>query len=232
MKERKEGLVSVVIPCYNAAQFIEDCLDGLKCQKHDKIEVIIVNDASTDNTLDVVEKWLENSNPHFQTIICNLPVNTGFAGALTVGYFMSSGEYIAVNDADDISHPLRLDKQVNFLLENPDYDLIGANYKVFYNADSIEDGQKSNWLQYGDSIQECYAAGGHCVCHGTILFRGKVFDMIGGPTRRINGAEDYEFIVKFLNAKLKIDNLTDVLYYYRNHDQQRSKTFYGGENSD
>ena len=85
MKERKEGLVSVVIPCYNAAQFIEDCLDGLKCQKHDKIEVIIVNDASTDNTLDVVEKWLENSNPHFQTIICNLPVNTGFAGALTVG---------------------------------------------------------------------------------------------------------------------------------------------------
>lgn len=100
---------------------------------------------------------VENSNPHFQTIICNLPVNTGFAGALTVGYFMSSGEYIAVNDADDISHPLRLDKQVNFLLENPDYDLIGANYKVFYNADSIEDGQKSNWLQYGDSIQECYA---------------------------------------------------------------------------
>lgn len=68
MKERKEGLVSVVIPCYNAAQFIEDCLDGLKCQKHDKIEVIIVNDASTDNTLDVVEKWWKIQIPTFKLL--------------------------------------------------------------------------------------------------------------------------------------------------------------------
>lgn len=50
MKERQEGLVSVVIPCYNAAPFIVDCLDGLKSQKYKKMEVILVNDASTDNT--------------------------------------------------------------------------------------------------------------------------------------------------------------------------------------
>ncbi|MGN7479329.1 glycosyltransferase family 2 protein [Solibacillus silvestris] len=232
MKERKEGLVSVVIPCYNAAPFIEDCLDGLKSQTYEKTEVILINDASTDHTQKIAEKWIKNSKAPFQTILCNLPVNAGFAGALTVGYFMSSGEYIAVNDADDISHPQRFEKQVDFLLKNPDYDLIGSNYQVFYDPKLKEGGQKSNWLKYGDSIRKCYGEGGHCVSHGTILFRGKVFDMFGGPTRRIDGAEDYEFIVKFLNAKLKIENLKDVLYYYRDHDQQRSKTFYGGEKSE
>ena len=231
MKNREQGLVSVVIPCYNAAPFIEDCLNGLLSQTYKKIEVILVNDASTDHTQKVVEQWIKKSKPQFPISVCNLPINTGFAGAITIGYFMSSGEYIAVNDADDISHPLRFEKQVDFLLKNPDYDLVGSNYQVFTDVNKKESGQKANWLGYGDSIRQIYGKGGHCVCHGTILFRGKVFDMLGGPTRRIHGAEDYEFIVKFLNAKLKIENLKEVLYYYRSHAKQRSKTFYGGSNN-
>jgi glycosyltransferase involved in cell wall biosynthesis len=228
MKEREEGLVSIVIPCYNAAPYIEDCLNGLLSQTYKKMEVILVNDASTDNTQKIVEQWRENSKPTFPTILCNLPVNSGFAGALTIGYFMSSGEYIAVNDADDISHPLRLEKQVNFLVKNPDYHLIGTNYRVFNDVQEKESGKLANWLGYGEEIRKIYANGKHCISHGTILFRGEKFDLLGGPTRRIHGAEDYEFIVKFLNANLKIENLKEVLYYYRNHDQQRSKNFYGG----
>ncbi|RKJ42362.1 glycosyltransferase family 2 protein, partial [Butyricicoccus sp. 1XD8-22] len=63
MKERVKGLVSVVIPCYNASLFIEDCLNGLLSQIYKNIEVIIVNDASTDNTMTVVEQWKKKSNP-------------------------------------------------------------------------------------------------------------------------------------------------------------------------
>ncbi|MDN4493191.1 glycosyltransferase family 2 protein [Ureibacillus aquaedulcis] len=226
MKKREEGLVSFVIPCYNASLYIEDCLNGLLSQTYKNIEVILVNDASTDNTLEIVEQWIENTKPPFPTIVCNLPVNTGFAGALTTGYFMSSGEYIALNDADDISHPARVEKQVEFLLENPEYSLVGTNYKAFSDGKK-EDGKEADWLYYGDSIRKIYGLGKHCVCHGTILFRGKYFDLFGGPTRRIKGAEDYEFIVKFLNANLKIENLKEVLYYYRLHDKQRSKEFYG-----
>jgi len=230
MKIREEGLVSVVIPCYNAALFIEECLNGLLFQTYKNIEVILVNDASTDHTMEIVEQWIKKSNPPFPLILCNLPVNMGFAGALTAGYFMSSGEYIAVNDADDISDPSRFEKQVEFLLENPDYDLVGTNYRAFNNG-SKEKGKEADWLHYGEAIRKVYAAGKHCVCHGTILFHGRVFDVLGGPTRRITGAEDYEFIVKFLNANLKIDNLREVLYYYRLHDKQRSKEFYGSDKS-
>ncbi|MCM3388596.1 glycosyltransferase [Ureibacillus chungkukjangi] len=229
MKKRKEGLISVVVPIYNASIYIEECLNGLLSQTYKNIEVILVNDASTDNTKSVVEKWIKTSNPSFPIIICNLPVNTGFAGALTIGYFMSSGEYIAVNDADDISHPSRFEKQIDFMLKNPDYDLIGTNYQLI-SENKEDNGKEASWLHYGyDSIRKVYAAGKHCICHGTILFRGKIFDIVGGPTRRITGAEDYEFIVKFLNANLKIDNLKEALYFYRTHDKQRSKQFYGSE---
>ncbi|KGR75754.1 glycosyltransferase family 2 protein [Ureibacillus sinduriensis] len=226
MKKREEGLVSFVIPCYNASLYIEDCLNGLLSQTYKNLEVILVNDGSTDNTEQIIEQWIENSDPPFPVILCNLPVNTGFAGALTTGYFMSSGEYIALNDADDISHPSRVEKQVEFLLNNPEYSLVGTNYRSFSDGDK-ESGKEANWLHYGEEIRKIYALGKHCVCHGTILFHGKCFDLLGGPTRRIKGAEDYEFIVKFLNAKLKIENLKDVLYYYRLHDKQRSKMFYG-----
>ena len=228
MKQREKGLVSVVIPCYNASNFIEECLNGLLSQTYKNIEVILVNDASTDNTVQVVEQWIKKSNPSFPIHICNLPINTGFSGAITTGYYMTSGEYIAVNDADDISHPSRFQKQIDFLAKNPDYELVGTNYRVI-SENKNDDGKVANWLHYGEAIKKVYAAGGHCVCHGTILFRGSAFDQLGGPTRRITGAEDYEFIVKFLNAKLKIDNLREVLYYYRYHEKQRSKEFYGSD---
>lgn len=226
MKSRTEGLISVVIPCYNSEAYIGDCLNGLLAQTYQNIEVILVNDASTDHTKEVIERWIEKSNPPFNIVICNLPINTGFAGAINVGYFMSSGEYIAVNDADDISHSTRFEKQVDFLIKNLDYDLIGTNY-IMFTDDNIENGKEAKWLHYGQDIKKIYAMGKHCVCHGTILFRGRVFDILGGPTRRIHGAEDYEFIVKFLNANLKIENLKEVLYFYRLHANQRSNLFYG-----
>ncbi|MBM7646388.1 glycosyltransferase involved in cell wall biosynthesis [Scopulibacillus daqui] len=164
-------------------------------------------------------------DPHFDIKLIDLPSNVGFSGSLNIGYFLSSGEFIAVHDGDDISHPERLERQIKFLKDNPDIDLVGTNYSYFPTGD-FSNQTKANWLKFGDDILKTYAHGGHCVCHGTILFRGKVFDQLGGPTRRVKGAEDYEFIVKFLNAQLKIDNLPEVLYYYRSHPNQRSRQFF------
>lgn len=97
--------------------------------------------------------WLEKSKLPFPIVLCDLPKNIGFAGALNVGYFMSSGEYIAVNDADDISHPSRFEKQVEFLEIHPEYDIIGTNYATFTNGD-IENAKVADWLQYGQDIKK------------------------------------------------------------------------------
>jgi hypothetical protein len=104
--------------------------------------------------------------------------------------------------------------------------LVGCSYAYFEDGVEPRQYKTANWLRYGDDIRKVYANGGHCVCHGTIMFRGAVFDRIGGLTRGVVGAEDYEFIVKFLNNRSRIDNIPEILYYYRTHELQRSLKYF------
>jgi L-malate glycosyltransferase len=226
--KRVQNLVSIVISCYNVSSYIGDCLDSIFGQTYKQKEVIIVDDHSTDGTYRVIEKWIKQKNPEFDITICQLPRNVGFAGALNTGYALSKGEYIAIHDADDISHPERIEKQVNFFKQNPDYDLVGTNYTSFIDG-NFDEKKTVRWIKYGEDISLSYKKGKHCVCHGTLLVRGTVIDKIGGLTRKINGAEDYEFIAKCLENGYKVENLREELYYYRLHDKQRSREFYKTE---
>lgn len=226
---RVPGLVSVVITNYNRAVFLKECLDSILKQSYTNWEIILIDDGSTDESVSIVRDWLKENQTHFPAqnsfVLHALPRNVGYAGAITTGYYLSKGEYIAVQDSDDLSLEHRFEKQVGYLQTNPGVGLIGTNYESFQ-SEQPDKRQIANWIKYGDDIHQVYSNGGHCVCHGTILFRGSVFDQIGGPTRRITGAEDYEFIAKCLNARIKIDNLPDVLYAYRIHSDQRSIQFY------
>lgn len=228
-EKRTEGLVSVVITNFNRAPYLRDCLDSILHQTYEKWEVILIDDASTDHSVEVAKEWLEQNERFFpadnQVVIHSLPRNVGFAGALSVGHYLCRGEFIAIQDSDDFSHILRLQRQVAYLHEHPDIDLVGSNYYAFA-SDNPEKKELATWIKYGDEIRKVYGSGGHCVCHGTCMFRGRLFDQIGGPTRRIDGAEDYEFIAKALNAKAGVNNLAEALYYYRIHPEQRSVQYY------
>lgn len=225
---RISELVSVVITNYNHAQYIEACLDSIKNQTYKNIEIIIIDDASTDNSVEVINKWIDNNKNSLakqDLVTCiSLPRNSGFAGAVSLGFFLARGEFIACQDSDDLSHPERIEMQVKFLKENPAILVSGTNYLSF--EDNYFNPQPAgNWLSYGAAnVKEVYSKGGHCVCFGTILFHGKLFDKFGGLTRRLTGAEDYEFITKLLS--FGVDNLQYLLYYYRHHSGQRSQKFY------
>jgi glycosyltransferase involved in cell wall biosynthesis len=225
---RISGLVSVVITNYNHAQYIVDCLDSITNQTYKNIEIIVVDDNSTDDSVEVINNWIANNKhslPGQNLMTCTLlPRNSGFAGAASLGFFQSKGEFIACQDSDDISHPERIERQVKFLKENTDIQVIGTNYATFED-NYLNSKPSESWLGYGvDNVKEIYSKGGHCICFGTILFQGKLFDKFGGLTRRLTGAEDYEFITKILSAG--VDNLPDILYYYRHHPEQRSHKFY------
>ncbi|MBP3963117.1 glycosyltransferase family 2 protein [Paenibacillus lignilyticus] len=229
--QRMPGLVSIVTTVYNKVPYLTDCLTSLLNQTYSNWELIIIDDASTDGSYEFVMNWLNNNEPLLREGkgICTLrlPRNIGYAGAVTAGMYLAKGEFIAIQDADDLSHPERLAKQVRYMKNNPQIDLLGTNYEVF------EDGQPERrmpvfWLKYGEQIGKVYAKGGHCICHGTALLRGKVFDEIGGHTRRIEGAEDYEFIAKVIKPGAKnVENMREVLYYYRKHQLQRSRNYFG-----
>ncbi|UED76414.1 glycosyltransferase family 2 protein [Brevibacillus sp. DP1.3A] len=228
-KQRIEGLVSVVITNFNRAAYIRECLNSILQQTYENWEMILIDDASTDQSVEVAREWLEQNERYFpednQVLIHALPRNVGFAGAINIGHYMSRGEFIANQDSDDFSHVLRLSRQVEYLKSHPQIDLVGTNYYAF-SSDHPEQKELATWIRYGDDIRKVYGSGGHCVCHGTCMFWGRLFDQVGGPTRRIDGAEDYEFIAKALNARAGVNNIEEALYYYRIHAEQRSAQYY------
>jgi glycosyltransferase involved in cell wall biosynthesis len=230
---RETGLVSIVITNYNKARYLTECLEGLLNQTYDNWEMILIDDCSTDDSVDVAKSWLEAvhregklSQDNAFTLI-SLPSNIGYAGAMTLGMYLAKGQYIAIQDSDDISHPNRLQRQVAYLEEHRQIELLGTNYAVFEEKQAGAQ-RKAGWLKYGDEICSVYAAGGHCVCHGTIMIRGELFDRKGGLTRRVTGAEDYDFIARCLASHSRnVENLREVLYFYRRHADQRSRQYFG-----
>jgi glycosyltransferase involved in cell wall biosynthesis len=226
--ERIPNLVSVVVPCYNVSRFIREGLNSLVRQTYSNMEIIIVNDGSSDGTVLTLRRWyasLKRSSVKKRIKFVSLPRNIGYAGAVTTGLFLAKGEFIAMQDADDLSHPQRLAKQVQFLRDRPDYGLVGTIYASFPHG-QFRNQSIPNWLKFGEEIKQTYESGGHCISHGTICFRGELFDRLGGPSRRYEGAEDYEFISKCIKSDVKLENLNEVLYYYRSHPSQRSRKYY------
>ncbi|MGL4911644.1 MAG: glycosyltransferase [Romboutsia sp.] len=222
--KRENDLVSVVVTNYNNENYIGACLDSILNQSYKNIEIILVNDASTDKSINVINEWINNNenkiNENFITVI-DLPRNVGFSGAVTVGLFASKGEFIAFHDGDDVSHEKRIEEQVKYLKDNNNLNAVGCDYMVF-SDENLEPVYRLNGITFGvDDIKDIYAKGGHCVCYGTLLFRGEVFDKVGGLSRNLNLVEDYEYITKLL--PFGIDNMTHKLYYYRDHVNQRSK---------
>ena len=102
-------LVSVLIPCYNAENTLATALNSLLSQTYSKIEIIVVDDASTDNSKAVIEKFVKQDS---RIIFIPLPENGGAYAARNAGLKLSKGQLITVHDADDWSHPQKIEKQV------------------------------------------------------------------------------------------------------------------------
>ncbi|AYA63004.1 glycosyltransferase [Alteromonas sp. RKMC-009] len=102
-------LVSVLIPCYNAENTLATALNSLLSQTYSKIEIIVVDDASTDNSKAVIEKFVKQDS---RIKFIPLPENGGAYAARNAGLKLSKGQLITVHDADDWSHPQKIEKQV------------------------------------------------------------------------------------------------------------------------
>ncbi len=220
-------LVSVVIPTHNRAQFLDDCLASVFAQTYRPLEVIVIDDYSTDDTAAVMDRWQKTAQEaaDLTLVYHRLSRNLGFARAVTIGYMLAQGELIANHDSDDISHPDRITQQVQFLQLNEDYSLVGTNYEVF--TDDYTQRRKSYLVRYDNNIVSCYRAGNHCVCFGSLVMRRQVVERLGGPAAFMQGAEDYEFVARAIVQGFNVQNLRTPLYFYREHGQQRSKEYYG-----
>ena len=108
-------LVSIIIPTYNTEKFIELTIQSVQNQTYHNWEMILVDDASTDKTVNIISEFAKADN---RIKLFQLPNNSGNGFARNVALEKATGKYIAYLDADDLWFPMKLEKQIQFLKEN------------------------------------------------------------------------------------------------------------------
>ncbi|AEF85216.1 glycosyltransferase [Treponema primitia ZAS-2] len=120
----KSPLVSVIIPCYNSAQYVKQSILSIINQSYKNIEIIITDDCSTDDSFSVIEGLASIDN---RIIVIKNSENLKLIKTLNNAIDIAKGKYIARMDADDISMPMRIEKQVSFMELHSDYAICGTN---------------------------------------------------------------------------------------------------------
>lgn len=214
--EDREPLVSVIMAAYNAEQYIEESIDSILGQTYKNIEIIICDDASTDRTLEIISKY--QNNPAI-TILHN---NTNLHQAASRNRCLSSskGEYIAIQDADDISEPTRIEYELAAMDSQTAF--IGCGCYMF------NDGGRCGEIVHKGHPGKISLLWNIPHVHASLVFDKKALDTVGGywvhdHTKR---GEDYDLIMRLYAAGYRGKNIPDVLYGYRvDIDTYKRRTF-------
>ena len=206
--------VSVIIPAYNAESYIGEALGSIMNQTWSDFECILINDCSTDQTAKVIRSWHDN-----RIILLHNEVNMGIAATYNKGLDYATGTYVARMDADDISLPERLRKQVEFLDANPDIGAVGSAIARF--CESSDLGVIS--LPICPKQVKVNMLSNQSIANPSSMFRTSILNNNNLRCREeYDIAEDYDFWSRF-NHYAEISNLPDVLLRYRVHAKQATQ---------
>lgn len=225
MGDRMKKMVSVVLPVYNGEKYLQEAVDSILQQTYCDFELIVINDGSTDNTLDIL---LEYQKKDSRVVIISRE-NRGLVDSLNEGIQISQGKYIARMDADDIAHPTRLEKQVKYMEENEDVYILGTNYSLIYEEGTSEEVMKAAQGTHKRSTapidkNDWFLSTNETMkfIHPTIMIRKSLFDAIG--LYRHYKLEDLELYFRTGSNGYRIDKLEEVLLDYRVRASSKSRT--------
>lgn len=208
-----QPIVSVVMSVHNGQDFLRDAIDSILRQTFSDIEILIVDDASTDATRDILASF---SDPRVRLFFSES--NRGLTRNLNHLIREARGVYIARMDHDDISLPHRLAQQVSFLDRNQEIGLVGASAELI---DAL--GRKLGVVSKPETHEEIVAHFVHsnCVIHPTAMIRRTVLDRVGLYDEGFRYAQDYDLWLRISEIS-RVHNLPDVLLRYRVHAGQIS----------
>ncbi len=209
---------SIIVPIYNRSHILAECLGNLTHQTLDNIELILVNDASTDNSLAVMEQC-KAQFPHLVRII-DSPQNLGPGGARNLGIEAASGEYIGFVDSDDLADVTMYEKLYQAAVSSG-YDVIDCGY---YRQDNdsalLHTSDNCVGLLTDQKRIELIVSGGYIFSK---LYRRALFEDKQLRFRKNVILEDADFIT-YLYATIKsIGSVKEILYFYRNEPDSASK---------
>ncbi len=173
---------------YNAENDLKESIESILSQTFSDFEFIIVNDGSTDQTKDIIEKYADQDP---RITILNQK-NTGLTKALNNGIEIAKGEYIARQDADDVSYPERFQKQLNLIQSNSSIVLVGGNCDDLY-----PNGYKGEWGAFTAKELQKIVYMRTPFAHSTVLMRTNICRDLKGYNESFKTSQDMEFWMRF-----------------------------------
>jgi len=208
----QKPLVSVLLPVYNCENYILEAVESILQQTYSHFELLIIDDCSTDAT---VEKIKTLTDQRIQLI--EKPKNSGITNSLNFGLTIAKGKYIARMDGDDISLPLRFEKQVAFLEANENVIVCATNYQILDTDILVKNPEENEFIKI-DLLSDS------CIAHPTVMLRKSILYTNNiFYQNEFEPAEDYDLWVRLLDYGL-LHNLQENLLFYRNHNNQVSFT--------
>lgn len=205
-----KGQISVIMSVYNCGEMVRTSIDSILAQTYTNWKMIICNDCSTDNTVEILNEYA-NKYPDKFLIIHNKK-NLRLAASLNHCLEYADGEYCARMDGDDFVAPDRFEKQVDFLQQHPDIQLVGTLMQTF-------DGNKrlGRIIPYQEFPDKFSLRFGPCFAHASIMTYTYVYSEIGGYTvsKRTVRSQDYDLWFKFFAKGYKGATIQEPLYFYR-----------------
>lgn len=214
----EQPLVSVVIPCYNHAGYVKESIESVLGQSYKNFELIVVNDGSTDNSLEVIEAL---SNQHGFRVISQS--NAGLTAAIDTGLKASSGKYFVSFDSDDIMLPDRLALQVQHMEASPGVGCCGANFE-YISADGRRVGGAPRRTKAIYKFRDVFENPHVWVGAGTSMYRSAAIDQAGGFDLDIS-IQDFQMELKVTYIGYDISFIEDVVSLYRRHDENMSSNY-------
>ena len=194
--------VSIIVPCYNQAQFLDEALQSVLDQTHSNWECIIVNDGSPDNTEEVAHEWLEK-DARFKYIYQK---NGGLSSARNAGIAMAKGEFILPLDADDRIGPNYLSLAIDVFQKDCDVKVVYCKAEKFGEEEGI-------WQLSTFSIFDLAL---HNMIFCSAIFKREDWKFAGGyDINMIYGLEDWEFWIAILKNGGNVKRIESVSFYYR-----------------
>ncbi len=208
-------MISVIMPCFNRIDFLDQAINSILNQTYNNFEFIIIDDCSNEQTIKLLKKYSDLDN---RVKLYLNKKNRGPTYSFNRGLFFAKNRFIARMDSDDVSHPERLEKQLNFLVKNPSIFVVGTGFNIINNNNEIissirlKQNRKEiiESLKYSNPIVNSTFMANTKVQKKKYLYLKKVF----------YPADDYFCWYNIIYKNNHLTNISNILQNYRVHESE------------
>ena len=207
-------LISVIMSVHNGEQWLDKAIQSIVGQTYTNWEFIIIDDASNEATKNILDKYKSDARFLIQTV----EIKNGLTKNLNKAISLSKGQFIARMDADDISLPERFQKQVLFLQQFPQTDVVAGLIEFIDENDKVKGFWKDDRNCITDEQIKKLLPKRNCIAHPTVMIRKKIFDEFRYNENQTH-SQDWDLWLRLADHGKIIDKVAETVLKYRVHDK-------------